>query len=120
MSQGLPEPWQPEEVLALDDVISQYIRRVLELTEGKVSGKGGGCGFAAHQPFHPAKTDAEIGDSFRTTSRGEWIKKHPFPVMALMLHLSHRWLDQIRLQTLGNYGGTEGKTHTFKRMQFNS
>jgi transcriptional regulator with GAF, ATPase, and Fis domain len=39
--QGFPEPGQSEEVLALDDVVSQYIRRVLELTGGKVGGKGG-------------------------------------------------------------------------------
>jgi transcriptional regulator with GAF, ATPase, and Fis domain len=41
VSQGFPEPRQPEEILALDDVVSQYIRRVLELTGGKVGGKGG-------------------------------------------------------------------------------
>ena len=40
-SQGFPEPRQPEEILALDDVVSQYIRRDLELTGGKVGGKGG-------------------------------------------------------------------------------
>jgi transcriptional regulator with GAF, ATPase, and Fis domain len=40
-NQGLPEPRQPEEILALDDVVSHYIRRVLELTGGKVGGTGG-------------------------------------------------------------------------------
>ena len=39
--QGFPDPEQPEDVLALDDVAARYIRRVLELTGGKVGGTGG-------------------------------------------------------------------------------
>ena len=38
---GLPDREWPDKVLALDEVVSQYIRRVLELTGGKVGGKGG-------------------------------------------------------------------------------
>ena len=36
---GLPN--QVDKVIKLDDVVSLYIRRVLELTEGKIEGVGG-------------------------------------------------------------------------------
>jgi transcriptional regulator with GAF, ATPase, and Fis domain len=64
VSQGFPEPRQPEEVLALNDVVSQYIRRVLELTGGKVGGKGGAAELLHINPSTLRKRMRKLGIPF--------------------------------------------------------
>ena len=71
--QGLESGFQPhlqdENSLALDTVISRHIRRVLEITGGKIDGKGGAVELLQMNPSTLRKRMRKLGIPFGRKSK---------------------------------------------------